>query len=73
MSKPFKTMDEQIELLKSRGLYFIDEGKSKKILLCNNYYNVINYYSKFFMIDTDNIFLVQLLRKYQTYIISIVK
>lgn len=53
MSKPFKTIDEQIELLKSRGLYFIDEGKSKKFLLCNNYYNVINYYSKFFMIDTD--------------------
>lgn len=37
----------------ARFIFFIDEGKSKKFLLCNNYYNVINYYSKFFMIDTD--------------------
>lgn len=27
--------------------------KLKKYLLCNNYYNVINYYSKFFMISND--------------------
>lgn len=53
MSKPFKSIEEQIVLLKSRGLEFNDEEKAKKYLLCNNYYNVINYYSKFFMISND--------------------
>lgn len=53
MSKPFKSMDEQINLLKSRGLTFSDEDKAKSYLLCNNYYNVINYYSKFFMTNND--------------------
>lgn len=55
MPKPFKTIDEQIILLKNRGLTFKNEEKSKITLLCNNYYNVINYYSKFFMIKgADN-------------------
>ncbi len=35
MSKPFKTLNEQISVLKSRGL------TTKLSLLCNNYYNVI--------------------------------
>ena len=55
MSKPFKTLDEQISILKSRGLIIPDEEAAKLSLLCNNYYNVINYYSKFFMVGgTDN-------------------
>ena len=55
MSKPFKTLDEQISILKSRGLIVHDDESAKLSLLCNNYYNVINYYSKFFMIPgTDN-------------------
>lgn len=53
MSKPFKSIDEQINLLKSRGLTFSDENKAKSFLLCNNYYNVINYYSKFFISNND--------------------
>lgn len=54
MSKPFKTLDEQISILKSRGLIIPDEEAAKLSLLCNNYYNVINY-SKFFMVGgTDN-------------------
>lgn len=53
MSKPFKSIDEQINLLKSRGLTFSDEEKARSYLLCNNYYNVINYYSKFFMTNND--------------------
>lgn len=51
--KPFKTIDEQYELLKFRGLNFTDEVKSKNFLLHNNYYNVINCYAKFFMNDND--------------------
>lgn len=54
MSKPFKTIDEQIDLLRSRSLNFTDEDKAKRYLLCNNYYNVINYYSKFFMDSPDH-------------------
>ncbi|MCD7893985.1 MAG: Abi family protein [Erysipelotrichaceae bacterium] len=51
--KPFKTIDEQLDLLKSRGLIFTNEDKAKQYLLNNNYYNVINCYAKFFMVDDD--------------------
>ncbi|MCR0259966.1 Abi family protein [[Clostridium] innocuum] len=51
--KPFKTIDEQYELLLSRGLNFSNKEKSKKFLLNNNYYNVINCYAKFFMTNDD--------------------
>lgn len=51
--KPFKTIDEQFELLKLRGLQFSDENKAKHFLLNNNYYNVINCYAKFFMKEDD--------------------
>lgn len=51
--KPFKTIDEQYNLLLSRGLLFTDENKAKQYLLNNNYYNVINCYAKFFMNEQD--------------------
>lgn len=51
--KPFKTIDEQYNLLLSRGLLFTDENKAKQYLLNNNYYNVINCYAKFFMDKQD--------------------
>ena len=38
MSKPFKTLDEQISILKSRGLIVHDDESAKLSLLCNNYY-----------------------------------
>lgn len=44
--KPFKTIVEQIDQLKDRDLTIKDEEKAKKYLLDNNYYNVINLYSK---------------------------
>lgn len=53
MSKPFKTLDEQIEILKTRGLTIGDEEKAKNTLLFTNYYNVINCYSKFFQQSSD--------------------
>lgn len=52
--KPFKTIEEQFELLRSRGLSFTDKNKAKIFLLNNNYYNVINCSVKFFMTDDDN-------------------
>lgn len=46
--KEFKTLDEQIELLKQRGLIIKDEERARKYLLSQNYYNLINGYAKFF-------------------------
>lgn len=46
--KEFKDIDEQISLLESRGLIIHDHVKAKEYLLTNNYYNIINGYSKFF-------------------------
>ena len=44
--KPFKTIVEQIHQLNDRNLTIKDKEKAKKYLLDNNYYNVINLYSK---------------------------
>ena len=38
MEKVFKTIDEQIEILKDKGLKFKEEEKAKEILLRENYY-----------------------------------
>lgn len=51
--KEFKTIDEQIALLKSRGLIIPDENKAYLYLLTNNYYNIINGYSKYFPQDNQ--------------------
>lgn len=47
--RQFKTIDEQLDILKTRNLVINNEDKAKKYLLTNNYYNIINGYSKFFM------------------------
>ena len=41
--KEFKTIDEQLTILKSRGLNIIDEEVFKNFLLNNNYYRVSGY------------------------------
>ena len=46
--KVFKTIDEQIAILKQRGLIIDDEEHAKKYLLSQNYYNLNNGYAKFF-------------------------
>lgn len=51
--KPFKPLDEQIEILKNRELNFKDENAAKNYLLHNNYYNIINCYSKYFLNSED--------------------
>lgn len=53
--KEFKTIIEEIELLKSRGLNFENEEKAKDILLNNSYYNIINgYKNPFIKNDTSD-------------------
>lgn len=51
--KEFKNIDEQIEVLKNRGLVFKDLDLAKRYLLTNNYYNIINGYGKYFQNNTD--------------------
>lgn len=51
--KLFKTIDEQIELLKERNLIIDNDDKTKKYLLTNSYYNIINGYGKFFQFETN--------------------
>ena len=47
--KEFKTYDEQIELLKKRGLIINDEIFAKQKLKEENYYNLINGYKEIFL------------------------
>lgn len=54
--KPFKTIDEQIEILKSRNLKFKNVDRAKRYLLDYNYYNVVNFYSKFFIDKKTNLY-----------------
>ncbi|NLW52685.1 MAG: Abi family protein [Tissierellia bacterium] len=48
MKRYFKTVDQQIDILKSRGLIIKDENLAKEILLHYNYYKVINGTIMFF-------------------------
>ena len=51
--KPFRTIDEQISILKERGLNIADEVKAKTILSKENYYNLINGYKRLFINDSE--------------------
>ncbi len=51
--KEFKTFDEQIDILESRGLLINDKSFAQYILSTENYYNVINGYKSLF-IDSSN-------------------
>lgn len=59
--KEFKTIVEQIELLKSRGLSIPDETTAGSFLLHNNYYRVSGYSltldSHQFWLDGQNAFI----------------
>lgn len=41
--KDFKTIEEQLEILRSRGLTINDESRAKDFLLHNNYYRISGY------------------------------
>ena len=41
--KEFKTIEEQIEILRSRGLTIDDEAQARDFLLRNNYYRISGY------------------------------
>ena len=51
--KQFKTIDEQIEILKDKGLIIVDVDRTRKILLRENYF-FINGYRHIFMKSNDD-------------------
>ncbi|MQS53437.1 Abi family protein [Companilactobacillus mishanensis] len=50
-SKEFESLDSQIDTLRTRGMVINDYERCKRFLLTNNYYNIINGYSKYFQVD----------------------
>lgn len=54
IDKPFKTVQEQINILKSRNLLFHDEESASKSLHRYGYYEIINGYKDNFMINPTN-------------------
>ncbi|MGL4697642.1 Abi family protein [Enterococcus larvae] len=46
--KTFKTLEEQIDILKSRNMRFRDEESAKYVLINNSYYGIINSYKELF-------------------------
>lgn len=54
--KKFEDLHGQLAILNKRGISFPDYHKAKLYLLTNNYYNIINRYSKYFM-NSQNIYL----------------
>lgn len=55
MEKEFKTIDEQIEILKAKNLLIKDYNKTYEILTKNNYYYLINGYKDLFLDHTSKI------------------
>jgi len=49
MVKDFKNIEQQIDILKKRGLIFDDEEFAKDKLLETNYYNTVNGYKRLFV------------------------
>ncbi|RZI48555.1 Abi family protein [Lactococcus kimchii] len=47
--KEFKSFDEQLRILRDRGLIVADDEKAKRFLEQENYYNVINGYKDLFL------------------------
>ena len=55
--KQFKTIDEQVEILKDKGLTITDEEKTKKILLRENYFFINGYRHVFMSSNNDRKFI----------------
>ncbi len=57
MEKIFKTLDEQIKILQSKGLIIPDEDYAKEILLRENYFFLSGYRHLFLENNTNRIFI----------------
>lgn len=54
MKQYFRTLDQQIELLRERGLVIDDEARAKDKLFMYNFYKIVNGTRDFFTISDDN-------------------
>ena len=57
MIKTFKTIDEQIEILKSKGLTIEDYAYAKDVLLRENYFFLSGYRHLFLKSEKDRMFI----------------
>lgn len=55
--KVFRTLDEQIEIFKSKGLTISDEAKTKEILLRENYFFINGYRHMFMKSPKEKVFI----------------
>lgn len=53
MDKPFKTYNQQLKILRSRGMDIKNGSKAISVLKRENYYNIINGYKEIFL-DTNS-------------------
>jgi len=53
-SKVFKTIPEQIDLLKSRNMMFRNERNAQHVLKNITYYSIINGYKDLFILPKSN-------------------
>lgn len=58
MNKIFKTLDEQVNILKNKGMLIEDEEFAKEILLRENYFFISGYRNLFMKSVTDRTFVV---------------
>ena len=56
VTKEFKTIDQQIEILKNKGLIIGDENKAYDILLKENYFFINGYRHLFMNSPSDKTF-----------------
>ncbi|MCW1052660.1 Abi family protein [Streptococcus anginosus] len=56
MVRPFKNVHEQLNILHNRGLKLTDYQNNKLYLMTNNYYSIINGYSRYFWQTTNKYF-----------------
>ena len=56
-TKTFKTLDEQVEILKNKGLIIEDEEKAKEILFRENYFFISGYRHLFMKSFKDSTFI----------------
>ena len=49
MEKPFRTAEEQVDILESRGLRIADRDDAVRTLLSWNYYTLVNGYKDMFL------------------------
>ena len=57
--KEFKTIDQQIDILRKKGLIIDDEARAYDILLKENYF-FLNYILYFYLIDIQEIYFLRI-------------